>query len=99
MHGCLSYYKMENKKQMLTKKRNLLVITSLIFVILFVSLVSAGVGFRKLVEVYPGETHIETLRLQNLDPEGVDMLFKGSITQGNEVVSFDSILQIAYLVF
>ncbi|MFQ5531688.1 MAG: hypothetical protein ACE5ES_03680, partial [Candidatus Nanoarchaeia archaeon] len=61
----------------------------LIFVMLFVVSVSAiGVGFSQDVEVTLGESIDRSLSLQNLPAGNGDLLFKGTIEEGGEVVSF-----------
>jgi hypothetical protein len=80
---------MENRKLISGRKGIILLGSILIIGMFLVSLVSAGVGFRKVINLNQGEVHIENLRLQNLDPDGVELVFEGSILEGEEIVSFD----------
>ena len=53
-----------------------------------VGVVSAGIGFPEVMEVYPGETMDKELRILNLNPDDPDMIYRGTILGGGDIVSF-----------
>ena len=66
-------------------------IVTLVMVTLFLtSLVSAGITFKKVIEVYPEQVLTENLLLQNLGADNPDLIFEASIREGSEVVSMTS---------
>ncbi len=79
---------MKNKK--IVKSKEILLAISLAVILLSLSLVSAGVAFKKVVEVYPGETTNEKLILQNLGEGNPDLTFEISVREGSDLVSFGS---------
>ena len=60
-----------------------------IMTLFMIGLVMAGVTFKDVVEVYPGEIMTESLKLQNLGDGAPDLVFEGSIREGEEIVVMD----------
>lgn len=71
------------------KKNNYLTIgMSVLVLVLLVTTVSASVSFKKVIEVTPGQTLEQSLRLMNSKPGDPDMRYMGIITGGEGIVSF-----------
>jgi len=64
----------------------LCLVISLTFSSSFVS--SIGIGFSQDVEINPGQTLESSLQLQNLPVGNGNLIFKGKVEQGGEIVSF-----------
>ena len=59
-----------------------------LLVMFSINLSSIGIGFSQNIEASPGETINRVLSLQNLPAGNGDLLFTGTIEEGNEVISF-----------
>ena len=60
----------------------------LLSILLVASVSAIGVGFSRNIEVAPGESVQKILSLQNLPAGNGKLIFKGTIPEGSDIVSF-----------